>query len=198
MIKFTLSVNGEERTFGFDAMRGRDGMEFLKVAERAADIRPALVEVHGHLLEGERDVFDSEGANLGKRWVPYNHAERYYKKMKAAVLGTSAERLMRWSTGHERLLPSLTEPHDVNHIWQASTHGFVFGTKLPYAKGHQDGTGMGWIPKRAKNKAKYFYIVPRRVILGVTTANLGAIIGTIQGYIFGTKGPRRARGSSFA
>jgi phage gpG-like protein len=197
MIKFNLSVNGEERTFGFDAMRGRSGMEFLQVAERAGDIRPALPAVHGHLLEGERDVFESEGANLGQRWVPYNHAERFYKKMKSAVLGTDEERLMRWSNGHERLFPSLTESHDQNHIWRESAHGFVFGTALPYAKGHQTGTGMGWVPKRAKNKAKYFYIVPKRVILGVTSANFGEIIRTLQGYIFGTAGGRRTRGGIF-
>ena len=105
---------------------------------------------------------------------------------------------MRWAQGHERLMPSLTNSSDVDHVWTPKKTGFEFGTGLPYAKGHQDGTGAGWVPKRAKDKSKYAYTVPKRVTLGVTQNTFGEIMREMQGHIFGRTGGNRTRGGMFA
>lgn len=48
---------------------------------------------------------------------------------------------LRWRGGKERLYPSLTQQSHQLHVFHRQGDGFVFGTRLKYAKRLNDGIG---------------------------------------------------------
>ena len=146
----------------------------IGIKKRAKDLRKVWPEVHEELLHSERIIFKHKGRGTGSTWPEYTKDEQAYLAMKRKFVPNASKRLMRWKAGRERLFPSLVSKTAPYHVFNTSKLGIEFGTSLPYAKGHHEGTGKGWKGK---------YTVPKRKLVGISAARKKRIIGLIQGYI---------------
>ena len=189
MIEVQATIDGKNKSFAFDPTKGRANSPALSlINKRLGDLSPTHDAVHRILLKLQKDIFSSEGGAIGKRWPRYNDDERQtYVPMKRAILGREYP-LLRWDGGKEVLYPSMTDPTHPKHIWKPKDTSYEFGTSVPYARGHHEGTGLGY---------KGRYIVPKRELLGSNWDVLGKIIQEVQGYVFGSSGKYAGRGGVF-
>lgn len=178
-VSISMLVDGKSKTFKFDPTKGREDLPSLKqIKGNASDLRVPFEEVHKLLLAFEKSVFLTLGGVLGAPWPSYNEAERkQYVPYKRAILGDENP-IMRWRGGNnaDRLYKSLTDASSTDHIWQTDESNFVFGTKVPYAAGHHEGTGKGWNDQ---------YTVPKRQLIGGNRDLVRNIIKELQSFIFG-------------
>lgn len=101
-------------------------------------------DVHQRLLDWQKKVFETSGKAAGQRWPGVTILERqYYRwketKLEGAITDPSPE--LRWTATNERLYPSLTDKGHKDHKWKVLKDGYVFGTTVPYAWKHQEGSG---------------------------------------------------------
>ncbi|MBU2559240.1 MAG: hypothetical protein KJ578_15795 [Bacteroidetes bacterium] len=106
-------------------------------------VKDAWQEIHTHFLQVERTLFSSQGGS-GKhgKWPGYGRSERKYFGYKTAILGGEAQYILQWGKMGKRLGPSLFERSHADHVFEVSPDGrsASFGTRVPYAKSHQEGT----------------------------------------------------------
>jgi phage gpG-like protein len=115
---------------------------------RWQDTAPKL---HKWMLLRIKQQIESQGQAEGTPWPALEQSEPRWAKLKAA-LGADP-RPLRWEPGkRERLIPSLINARHPLHIWAARGDAYAFGTAVPYAGRHQNGTGTNpfgeSIPKR--------------------------------------------------
>jgi hypothetical protein len=175
MIKWSIEIQGDARSFVIDPNQGAIRWRTAEDAsKRAKDIRPVGDTIHGILIDEHKDLVQSQGASIGHKWPGYNSDEmKKYVPWKIRKIGQYGP--MRWSPIGARLIPSLIG-EGADHVWKSASDSFEYGTSLPYAKGHHEGTG----------KAKEWmggYTVPMRKLIGVSTAGSNEIRRTMQKYI---------------
>ncbi len=132
------------------------------VINRLQNAKPVWEWVSDNVvLKALQGQFKTEGARGGTKWRAYtadevNSGYVAYKKKKTG----EASPLLDWKGPNRRLAPSFIDPNHPEHVNRVSAYGLERGSSVPYAKGHNDGTGRGW-----KNK----YTVPKRPITVLTT-----------------------------
>ncbi len=119
--------------------------------------------------------FATEGKRGGMPWPKYTAAEqKYYVPYKVKMTGTKKP-LLDWYGPGRRMVPSFvtkTHPEHIHRVWKS---GVEVGSSVPYAAGHNDGTGKGWGDK---------YIVPKRPITVLTTrTDIAKIVEAANAYI---------------
>ena len=171
--------------------------------DRVGDLRPAWDAIHhgrrgdpllrakggrGGLsfVETERAQFATKGARGGERWPGYDGEPRY--RVIKRLFGGGEDNIMRWVRGHERLFPSLVVPTHPEHVYEPSALAVSMGTRVPYARRHQEGSGE-----------QPFDRVPlkRRRLVAPTEGDLRAWTRTIQRHVMWPLSPEgriRVRG----
>ena len=188
-----------------------DGVKMLEVAIRNAGDWSAFWGqktdadgVSNDWAESRIDMFLSQGASTGPRWVNYNAMEKkYYVPVKRAVLGgpMSQGSVLRWtlspqsrSAGRERLFPSMCVQTNGNYVYTVQGNVVTLGTSLSYASNHDNGTG-GWTRTWGKKKKKSVTVLtPKRPLtrfgdpfiaklrdrLGKTASAMGGKVGIVD------------------
>jgi phage gpG-like protein len=112
--------------------------ELLRLGDRAADARPAWNAIIDRLLLLEREQFDSEGGRASGGWkplAPSTVADKARRDLDPRILH---------ATG--RLRDSLTRRTGGDAVRESHPNEMRFGTDVPYARYHQQGTGR--MPRR--------------------------------------------------
>jgi hypothetical protein len=112
-------------------------------------LRAGWGNVHTLMLHHCERMFETEGVeSMHGRWQNYQPQEMDYFAYKSAKLGAEADHILQWGKMKKRLGPSLFDASHKDHIWKVAQDGksAEFGTKVPYAKKHQEGTNQ--IPAR--------------------------------------------------
>lgn len=107
--------------------------ELLRFADRAVDARPAWDAIMHQLGVLEREQFDSQGARASGGWAPLapsTVADKARRGLDPRILH---------ATG--KLRASLTEPAGPDAIRESLPNAMRYGTSVPYARFHQQGTG---------------------------------------------------------
>lgn len=124
------------------------------MAERAADLTPVWETAHEAFLIEMQHQFATEGAHLtGQEWQPLSEAYAEWKQVHYA----GQPILQRTSD----LIQSLVNADDANHIAVMTPERAAFGTKVPYAIHHQNGTPGHW----SEYRKKYVGALPQRRII---------------------------------
>ncbi len=173
-IKWSIEVDGDKKTFGIDPNQNAIKWKTADgAAKRASDISPISDVLHSIFVKEHEAIFETEGGSIGHKWPDYNDDEMYYAMWKHKAIGNYGP--MRWTPVGALLYPSLIGKNS-HHVWTVSKNSFEYGTNLPYARGHHEGTG----------KAKKWmggYTVPARKLVGVSANGSNEIRRTIQKYI---------------
>ena len=112
-----------------------------ELGERVTRWQDTSPKLHKWLLLRIKQQIESQGQAEGTPWPSLEQSEPRWAKLKAA-LGADP-RPLRWRPGErERLVPSLINPRHPLHIFAARGDAQVFGTAVPYAARHQNGTGV--------------------------------------------------------
>lgn len=111
------------------------------IEKRVKGWRKTEPKLHRWLIRRQKDVFRTQGQSEGKKWVGYNTKYKAYKQALVKAGYVRDMSLLRWTGGRERLYPSLTQPSHTMHVFRRVDGGFVFGTRLPYARRLQEGIG---------------------------------------------------------
>lgn len=175
MIKWSIEVSGDKRAFIIDPARGAINWRYAdEASKRAKDITPLAGTMHDILKEQHKELVESDGASIGHKWPGYNADEMArYVPWKIKKIGNYGP--MRWSPIGARLIPSLIG-QGPDHVWKVDKESFEYGTSLPYAKGHHEGTGHA---KRWMGG----YTVPMRKLIGVSNGGASEIRRTFQNFI---------------
>jgi hypothetical protein len=189
-----------------------DGVKMLEVAIRNAGNWSAFWGqktdadgVSNDWANSRIDMFLSQGASTGPRWVNYNALEKkYYVPVKRAILGggpMSQGSVLRWtvtpqsrSAGRERLFPSMCVQSNADYVYTVQGNKVTLGTNLSYASNHDNGTG-GWTRTWGKKKKKSVTVLtPKRPLtrcgdpfiaklrdrLGKTASAMGGKVGIVD------------------
>jgi hypothetical protein len=138
-------------------------------ADKADNLEAIAPQVHQQLISDHWAVFETQGRHIGENWPGYTGQEALYGFIKSKMLGINENRLLRWEPGRERLFPSVVSPTHPEHVWRVKDGAFEFGTSVPYAKNHQEGSGRG--PAWAgfpKIKQRRFLGLTRRTAAKIT------------------------------
>lgn len=189
MISITFQGESGGKKYSFDPTAGRklDSERLKSMMARASNLSPAMEHSLKLMALNEEKLFLSEGASVGAKWRGYTSAERrWYIPYKRKMLGVELP-MLRWSRsnskavgGKERLYPSMVmKPGSKGreYIAKASKFGFEYGSRVPWAKNHQRGTG--------NYKGKYQ--IPKRTILKMSDETMRWVVKTIQAQIMGGK-----------
>lgn len=128
-----------------DAAKERyEGME-----ERLKDLRPVWEYAHRGFVLEEEEAFSTEGAHFGngEKWAPLSPSYAASKPPVPPPYG------ILYRTG--RMHRSVTNDSDPDNIKIMTASAAMFGTKVEYAKYHQEGTGK--MPARVFVKARETY-----------------------------------------
>lgn len=148
MIELTISSNmGEVR------------QRMVLASNTLDDWRPFFREWHELWIDSRAAMFESSGASIGSPWPMYSRLtkEHQYAAVKSSIFGRKLVRqdLLTWLKGSERLRPSFLHTEDPYHVYEESADMAAYGSALPYASNHDEGTGKmpAWagghaIPKR--------------------------------------------------
>lgn len=102
------------------------------------------------------EMYDTRGASIGHPWPMYDETQEaiIYRGVKSNILGYDVgdDDVLRWERDgeRERLHPSLTDPGDVDFVFEVDADGVcTIGTKVPHARRHHYGEGEAgpdWLP----------------------------------------------------
>jgi len=126
-------VTGSKRAA--DAMRA--------FADKASNLEEVGPEIHDALTRSHVRIFKTQGREGVGQWPGYTGQEAVYGFIKREVFGIGPDRLLRWEPGNERLFPSVVSQRHPEHVWRIKDGEFEFGTSVPYARHHQEGSGRG-------------------------------------------------------
>ncbi|MFP4598049.1 MAG: hypothetical protein ACLFVJ_07345 [Persicimonas sp.] len=128
-------------------------------------------QMHRYLRKVARRTFSTEGREIGESWPWYTGSETLYGIIKHKLVagtvvgrrGQQAVQLLRWKPGQERLFPSVVSARHPEHVWHTDNQSFTFGTRVPYARNHQEGKGRGpWWAGFPKIKQRRFLGLSRK------------------------------------
>lgn len=140
------------------------------LGERLRDLRPVWGNVHKIYLQFIKLHFKTQGAYVGRPWVPLNPR---YAAWKQRHYGNKP--MLRLT---DRMYESVTDPKSPEHIYITGPTFVEIGTRNPIAWYHQLGTRQG-LPKRP--------VLPR-----LTKAEGTRIVDAILAYILRSlRGGRR-------
>jgi phage gpG-like protein len=141
--------------------------ELLRFAGRMEDATPAFRQIASELRGDERRQFDELGGFASGGWRPLAPSTVASKlRSTDPTVSGNAERPLHAT---ERLMRSLTDEHDQDHIEQVEPDQLTFGTSVPYASFHQLGEG-----------------VPQRRPLEVREQDRRGMVRTLQRFMVGT------------
>jgi hypothetical protein len=106
--------------------------DLLRFEERTIDPRPAFIAIHEDMTDHIREHFDTEGAHGGARWKPLKE-ETILAKQAAGLPPAILHATLA-------LRDSLIDMEGDNHIFEADSDGFTFGSSDPKGRFHQEGT----------------------------------------------------------
>lgn len=110
------------------------------LGERLRDLRPVWGDVHAIFIEFMKQHFKTEGAYVGRPWVPLN--PRYAAWKARHYPGQPMLRLT------DRLYISLTEAGDAEHVFNTGPTFAEMGTRNPKGWWHQGEHRAPGVPKR--------------------------------------------------
>lgn len=118
--------------------------EILGIRERALDMRPVFKVVLKMIYQFQKELFDSEGASGGEgKWAPLAESTVKKKANRRVPPGQGDPRILH-DTRVMRL--SLTAPNQLGSRWSLQKGMITFGTDIPYAQFHYEGTSR--MPER--------------------------------------------------
>lgn len=124
---------------------GEVRQKMVVAANTLADWRPFFREWRGLWLASRQEMYATGGASTGTPWPMYSKytKELQYAAVKGRMMGRKMTRadLLRWLGGNEILFPSLTQADDANNIYEESAGAASYGTRVPYARNHDQGSG---------------------------------------------------------
>jgi len=181
-VRFSVEIGGAPKAFVIDP--GQNAIRWRTAegaAARAADLRPVNDSLNDILIDQHKALVSSKGASIGHPWPGYNADEqKRYAPWKIKKIGIGVP--MFWSPIGAKLIPSLIG-HGEHHIFKSDKSGVEYGTDLPYARGHHEGT----------NRSKKWmgdFISPMRKLIGISQDGWGQIKGTVQRFIITGKTDR--------
>ena len=101
-------------------------------ADRAHDLRPAWEDIRDDFLRNEMEQFESEGRHASGGWAELSPIYAAWKN--AHLPGMPILQLSG------RLMDSLTDKRHADFVFEAKRKSLRMGTKVPYARFHQEGT----------------------------------------------------------
>jgi phage gpG-like protein len=129
-----------------------------RFAASVSDARPAFEAMLPYLNRGEEQAWSTSGAALGTHWPPAADPER--KVDPRMLVATGALRAsLAGQTGESERVATSTE--------------LRFGTRVPYARFHEDGTSR----------------MPARPFLGVPDSMSRELVAIMDRYTVGQAGP---------
>lgn len=170
--KLTIEIEGEKQV-----SRYLDGIRM-----RFTDLRPAMEWIADNVfMPAIKEQFATQGRRSGRPWGPYTAAEveSGYVAYKTRELG-KAEPILRWTRGsgsgvgaREVLYPSFVQRTHPDHVRRVTRDSVEVGSKVPWARKHHLGQGLGWRGK---------YQLPRRTIVALIDSDKAQMAAAIQTY----------------
>lgn len=146
------------------------------VAKRLNDWGPIEGDIHDMLLFRMEELFSTAGSSEGTPWPGYEAQEPKYGTLKAKLVKRGIiedPSLLRFKGAQERLYPSLVKPSHPEHIFKLSGRSIEFGTRVPYARIHDEGG--------AKNQ--FGEPIPMRNISRLSDRNVERLMQLIYIYV---------------
>lgn len=122
MVMLTWQVYGEDIV----------ARELLRFEERELNAMPAFAAIVADIKDSVGEQFGSEGKHASGGWAPLAEST-LAQKISQGYPTTILHRTLD-------LLRSLVDPNHADGIEEIDPEGFTYGTSLPYAMFHQDGT----------------------------------------------------------
>ncbi len=140
--------------------------ELLRLAARAADVRPALELAADALEEIERAQFDTRGASGGTPWDPLSEATLKHKTGPGILEETGG------------LRASLTDKGAPDHLRIVGYDTLIFGSTNREAAWHQHGHSAG-----RGGAGRGYPALPQRKVLTLTFKDEAVLVKVFQRFI---------------